>query len=561
MRVREHSSGYGPRMPRLLLGPHLRHVGDDEAVFWVETDQPCEVEVLGASEPTFRVCGHHYAMVCAGGLEPGTWHEYEVRLDGELVWPEPESEYPPSAFKTYPKDRPLHVIFGSCRVAAPHIPPYSLKKDEDERGREIDALHTLAQRMRDEPREQWPDFLMMIGDQVYADEVSPATLSFVESRRDVDEPPGKRVVDYEEYTRLYQESWSDPAIRWLLSTVSSSMIFDDHDVHDDWNISADWLAEMRKTDWWEEHCVGAMMSYWVYQHLGNLTPELLREDPVLARVKDADDGAGALREYVSGSDRERSGSRWSYARDIGSVRLVVIDSRAGRVLDEDKRAIVDRPEWEWIVEQTKGDFDHLLLATSLPYLMGQGMQYVEAWSEAVRGGAWGPQFTGVAEKLRQAIDLEHWGAFQRSFHDMVELQRAVGAGEHGRAPASIVTLSGDVHHAYLFEIAYPRDSGMQSAVWQAVCSPYRNPLDEDERRIMRMGMSRPFHVVWRALAKSAGVKDPGIRWRLTGGGPWFDNQVASLLIDGREMEMRLDKAVPVDTTVAKLERVLEHRLA
>jgi PhoD-like phosphatase len=548
-------------MPQLLLGPLLRHVGDDEAVFWVETDQPCEVEVLGASERTFRVCGHHYAMVCSGGLEPGSWHEYEVRLDGELVWPEPESEYPPSAFKTYPKDRPLHVIFGSCRVAAPHIPPYSLKKDEDERGREIDALHTLARRMRDETREAWPDFLMMIGDQVYADEVSPATLSFIESRRDTEEPPGKRVVDYEEYTRLYQESWSDPAIRWLLSTVSSSMIFDDHDVHDDWNISADWLAEMRKTDWWEEHCVGAMMSYWVYQHLGNLTPELLREDPVLARVKESDDGASVLREYVSGSDREHAGSRWSYARDIGGVRLVVIDSRAGRVLDEDKRAIVDRPEWEWIVEQTKGDFDHLLLATSLPYLMGQGMQYVEAWSEAVRGGAWGPPFTGVAEKIRQAIDLEHWGAFQRSFHDMVELQRAVGAGEHGRAPASIVTLSGDVHHAYLFEIAYPRDAGMQSAVWQAVCSPYRNPLDEKERRIMRMGMSRPFHAVWRALAKSAGVEDPGIRWRLTGGGPWFDNQVASLLIDGREMEMRLDKAVPVDTTVAKLERVLEQRLA
>ena len=46
-----------------------------------------------------------------------------------------------------------------------------------------------------------------------------------------------------------------------------------------------------------------------------------------------------------------------------------------------------------------------------------------------------------------------------------------------RAPASIVTLSGDVHHAYLFEVAFPRGSGARSAVWQAVCSPYRNPLD------------------------------------------------------------------------------------
>ena len=48
---------------------------------------------------------------------------------------------------------------------------------------------------------------------------------------------------------------------------------------------------------------------------------------------------------------------------------------------------------------------------------------------------------------------------------------------------------------------------------------------------------------------------------MTGDGPWFDNQVATLVIDGREIEMRLDKAVPVDETRAKLERVLEQRLA
>ena len=46
-----------------------------------------------------------------------------------------------------PEGGPLQVVFGSCRVAAPHEPPYSLRKDADERGREVDALHTLAQRM------------------------------------------------------------------------------------------------------------------------------------------------------------------------------------------------------------------------------------------------------------------------------------------------------------------------------------------------------------------------------------------------------------------------------
>jgi hypothetical protein len=548
-------------MPKLVLGPLLRYVGETDAVIWVETDVPCEVEVLGTRERTFRVCGHHYGLVRIDDLAPGTWHEYEVLLDGERVWPEADSQFPPSAFRTYPKDGPLHVVFGSCRVAAPHEPPFSLRKDDDPRGREIDALRTMALQLKDEPLERRPDVLVLLGDQVYADELPPSTADFVAGRRHPAEPAGERVVDFEEYTRLYRESWGEPAIRWLLSTVSTAMIFDDHDVHDDWNISAAWLEEMRSHEWWREHIVAALMSYWVYQHLGNLAPSAHREDELLKRVREEGDGERALREFALRADRGTSGTRWSYCRDLGRTRLLVIDSRAGRVLEEGKRSMLDDEEWAWVEEHATGGFDQLLIATSLPWLLGLGMHYVEAWSEAVAGGAWGKRLRGVGEKVRRTADLEHWSAFQGSFARLGELQRSVGAGERGEPPAAIVTLSGDVHHAYLFEVAFRPEAGVRSAVWQAVCSPYRNPLNARERRVIRFGMSRPFAAAARLVAHRAGVKDPEIRWRLTDGGPWFDNQVASLLIDGREMRMRLDKAVPVDADEARLERVLDRRLA
>ena len=48
---------------------------------------------------------------------------------------------------------------------------------------------------------------------------------------------------------------------------------------------------------------------------------------------------------------------------------------------------------------------------------------------------------------------------------------------------------------------------------------------------------------------------------MVGDGPWFDNQVATLRIDGRAIELRLEKAVPVDETSARLERVLARKLA
>jgi len=75
----------------LVLGPLLRHVGPRDATIWVETSAACVVEVRAgsatASDRTFHVAGHHYAIVAIDGLEPGSATPYEVLLDGERAWP------------------------------------------------------------------------------------------------------------------------------------------------------------------------------------------------------------------------------------------------------------------------------------------------------------------------------------------------------------------------------------------------------------------------------------------------------------------------------------------
>src|SRR5690349_19349912 len=95
-RRRASASPGRPAMSRLVLGPLLRHVGATDATIWVETRDAAEVEIrAGAAvgrDRTFRVAGHHYAIVVVDGLEAGTETPYEVRLDGELVWPEPGTE-------------------------------------------------------------------------------------------------------------------------------------------------------------------------------------------------------------------------------------------------------------------------------------------------------------------------------------------------------------------------------------------------------------------------------------------------------------------------------------
>jgi PhoD-like phosphatase len=547
-------------MAELVLGPLLRYVSPTEATLWVETDQPCEVSVLGATEPTFRVDGHHYALVRVEGLKPGTDHLYDVRLDGEVRWPEPDSPLPPSSLRTLGGEGALDVAFGSCRVAVPHEEPYTRSKDEDERGHEVDALWVLAQEIIAEKAGR-PDLLFLLGDQVYVDEGSPGTRAKIKARRGVETEPGEEVTDFEEYTWLYQESWREPLIRWLFANVSSSMLWDDHDMSDDWNISESWVTEMRNRAWWHRRAVGCIASYWIYQHLGNLSPEALDEDEIYLKVRGNQEADEVLFDWAERIESEGAGARWSFCRDLGGTRAIFVDSRAGRVLDEGARRMVDDEEWAWIVSHTEGDFDHLLIATTVPWLLSPGLDRLEAWNEKVCDGAHGKLAARAAEKLRRAVDFDHWGCFSRSFRDLRDLLGEVAAGKRGAKPASIVVMAGDVHHAYLCEVGWPAGKADGKApIYQAVCSPYRNPLSGKERSVIRAGFGAVMPRVAGALAKLAGAEDPGISWRLRDG-PFFDNQVATLHIEGREATMRLDKTRPGERDEQTLVESFERRLA
>jgi hypothetical protein len=337
------------------------------------------------------------------------------------------------------------------------------------------------------------------------------------------------------------------------------MIFDDHDVHDDWNTSIEWVTEMREKAWWRKRIVAAFESYFVYQHLGNLSPSERAQLELYEQLRSGDDPTARLREFARKADEEVEGTRWSFCRDIGPARVVMIDSRAGRVLDPGARAMVDAQEWRWITEHATGDVDHLLIGTSLPLIMGPAMHYLEAWNEVTADGGWGKLVKKLAERLRQALDLEHWPAFQNSFRSMCDLLREIGAGRRGAAPSTICVLSGDVHHAYLAEVGFPAGSGVQSAVWQAVCSPFRNPLDSHEQRIILAAWTSTAGRITRVFARRAGVRDPDVSWRLAHEKPWFNNQVAWLDLDGRRATFVLQRAIPPEDGKGEpvLERVFE----
>ena len=371
---------------------------------------------------------------------------------------------------------------------------------------------------------------MLLGDQVYADETSERDARLHPRPARHEPPPGEQVADFEEYAQLYREAWSDPDIRWLLATVPSTMIFDDHDVHDDWNISEAWVREhardvvVGRAHHGRVHVVLALPA-----HRQSGPARTGRGAPARGALRGRDDGGPRLREFARAVDREPAASRFAFHRDFGRSRLVVIDSRAARVLAEGRRDMVDDEEWQWIAEHARGAFDHLIIASTLPVFMTPGIDGLEAWNEAVCSGAWGRLAARAGEKLRRALDLEHWPAFQRSFTDDGRAPARARRGP-GRARARSPDRRRRPHG--LRRRGRARRRGRRAASSRSSARRSGTRSQPRERRVIRLCSTRAAGVVARALARSAGVRRPDASWRLVS--PLtFDNSIAVLELDER----------------------------
>jgi phosphodiesterase/alkaline phosphatase D-like protein len=523
----------------LLLGPVLRHVGGTTAQVWVQTEKAATVEVLGCSATTFEVQGFHYAIVAVTGLDPDTATEYDVHVDGEKVWPETDSEFPPSVIRTRgPKTVERHrVVFGSCRY-----PKTGEPKIDDKLG--LDALDCYAHRLTQLPAEELPDALILLGDQVYADELTPEARRNLAGRRRGKAHRGQRppdeVVSFSEYEGLYRHTWGDPEIRWILSTVPTAMIFDDHDIRDDWNTSAAWRAEVNEKPWWRDRIRAGLASYWVYQHLGNLSPGELADDEDYRAVRTTDGDCWAqLVDLADRADAEVDGDkglRFSFRWDLGRSRFIMIDSRNARILDNGERMMLGQREFGWLEDQLADvtEIDHVVLGSSLPWLLPPAIGDAQTVNEiaADRSGPRGM----LGEKIRQAADFEHWQAFMKSFLRLTDLILAVASVRDG--PATVTVLSGDVHHSYAARaVVTGRDT---ARVHQLVCSPVHNYAPWFVKPVFKLGWSQRAARLTRRWARRSGSPELPISWRNVCG-PLFGNTIAALDLSGRDAEVLFEQ--------------------
>ena len=166
-----------------------------------------------------------------------------------------------------------------------------------------------------------------------------------------------------------------------------------------------------------------LASYWVYQHLGNLAPDEIAADPVYAEGhRRPRTPPSVLREFGARVDTEADVAhdterwravqyQWSYALDLGRTRLVMLDNRCSRVLEPGKRAMLPPGEWAWFLDRAHGDYDHLVVGSSLPWLLPPGIHHLEAWNERLADS---PPALGGAGSPRSCAGRWTWSTGRRS---------------------------------------------------------------------------------------------------------------------------------------------------
>ncbi|WP_010677311.1 metallophosphoesterase family protein [Bacillus timonensis] len=95
----------------------------------------------------------------------------------------------------------------------------------------------------------------------------------------------KRKKEEKIYEKEYNEQVADVKItyqtlskvRRLLANIPTYMIFDDHDITDDWNISHDWKKNVHQSNLGRHVISNGLMAYWLFQGWGN-DPERFDQD-------------------------------------------------------------------------------------------------------------------------------------------------------------------------------------------------------------------------------------------------------------------------------------------
>ncbi|MGE8413547.1 MAG: alkaline phosphatase D family protein [Pseudomonas sp.] len=244
----------------------------------------------------------------------------------------------------------------------------------------------------------------------------------------------------------------------VFAHLSCLMIFDDHDITDDWNLSAQWEETAYGHPFSKRIIGNALLAYLLCQGWGN-NPDAFGAllEQTLALSTTAYGSQGQLEPQLHDQLIEQllHFEQWQYVLP-STPPLVVLDTRTRRWRSEfslgQPSGLLD---WEALSELQHEllDYPSAIIVSPAPIF---GVKLIETVQKV---------FSWCGYPL--LVDAENWMAHRGSAQVILNIFR------HSRTPGSYVILSGDVHYSFVYEVLIRHRRG-GPRIWQITSSGIKN---------------------------------------------------------------------------------------
>ena len=238
----------------------------------------------------------------------------------------------------------------------------------------------------------------------------------------------------------------------LFANVSTLMIFDDHDVTDDWNLTAGWEQAINQNPSSKRIVNNGLISYWLFQGMGN---DALAKTGALITPFKQSLSANNVWQFKSFDKPLNEFNHWHY--ELTTIpKVVVLDTRTHRWRNEsnfnEPSGLLD---WERLTELEESLLSHdkVIIVSPAPVF---GVKSIEAIQAA---------FNICGQPLM--VDVENWMAHEGSAKKLLDTFRRTDT------PNETLILSGDVHYSFCFSVQ-KRFGDHPNRIWQLTASGIKN---------------------------------------------------------------------------------------
>ncbi len=241
-------------------------------------------------------------------------------------------------------------------------------------------------------------------------------------------------------------------VQRMLAHLPTYMIFDDHDVTDDWNLTRGWEETAYHHPVSRRIIGNTLIGYWLCQGWGNAPQHF--DNLFLETVKQCfqESGGGEQDKLI---DALFQFDHWNFSLPT-TPKMIVLDTRTNRWWSEGQQS---QPsglmDWEALSElqQELMDEPSVVLVSPAPIF---GVKLIEAVQRIF-------SFFGHA----LIVDAENWMAHSGSANVILNIFK------NPRTPQNFVILSGDVHYSLVYDVKI-RFRKNSPNIWQITCSGIKN---------------------------------------------------------------------------------------